>query len=182
MVENLFVKKSFTRFALQSEWCNFNQWEHWIYQVMWFITRLILTNSNWKPPYTHTKCFAQKRLVCFTGLRKWTLVASISKNKHCSCTMKIPTSYKFQRMALSRTFKYASPSLFLRRPVFTLILFGVVVCDGFHLDLLGFPFVYQFNSRIGVLVRVSEFLTFSSIVASTNTCYYSENQIFYSLQ
>ena len=25
---------------------NFNQWE----QVMWFITRLILTNSNWKPP------------------------------------------------------------------------------------------------------------------------------------
>ena len=78
--------------------------------------------------YTHLKSFVQKRLVCFTELRKWSLVASISKNKHCSCTMKIPTSWKFQRMALSRTFKYASPSLFLRRPVFTLILFGVVVC------------------------------------------------------
>ena len=84
------------------------------------------TRVNSSP--AHTKSFAQKCLVCFTGLRKWTLVASISKNKHCSCTMKIPTSYKFQRMALSRTFKYASPSLFLRRPVFTLILFGIVVC------------------------------------------------------
>ena len=38
-----YKEKSFTRFALQSECCNFNQ-------VMWFITWLILTNSNWKPP------------------------------------------------------------------------------------------------------------------------------------
>ena len=27
----IFQKKSFTRFALQSECCNFNQWEEWIY-------------------------------------------------------------------------------------------------------------------------------------------------------
>ena len=25
------IKKSFTRFSLQSECCNFNKWEHWIY-------------------------------------------------------------------------------------------------------------------------------------------------------
>jgi hypothetical protein len=32
LVENLFLqKKSFTRFSLQSECSNFNQWEHWIY-------------------------------------------------------------------------------------------------------------------------------------------------------
>ena len=27
----IFTKKSFTRFSLQSECSNFNQWEHWIY-------------------------------------------------------------------------------------------------------------------------------------------------------
>ena len=31
MQQNTIFIKSFTRFALQSKCCNFNQWEHWIY-------------------------------------------------------------------------------------------------------------------------------------------------------
>ena len=43
-VENLFFKKkSFTRFALQSECCNFNQ-------VMWLLSSVIIKSSYWKPP------------------------------------------------------------------------------------------------------------------------------------
>jgi hypothetical protein len=42
-------KKSFTRFALQSECCNFNQWEDSnLLQVMWFLTWHILTNFQLK--------------------------------------------------------------------------------------------------------------------------------------
>ena len=59
-----YFKKSFTRFALQSECCNFNQWEHLnCIQVMWFITRLILTNFNWKPPMTW-KSISKEILMC----------------------------------------------------------------------------------------------------------------------
>ena len=54
LVENLFKKKSFTRFALQSGCCNFNQWDELnLKQVTWFITPVLLKSYWRQPPRTH---------------------------------------------------------------------------------------------------------------------------------
>ena len=64
----IFKQKSFTIFALQFECCNFNQWEHSIYNRLCdlYITLLILTNSNWKPP--RFKTFSVLHVQTYLGL------------------------------------------------------------------------------------------------------------------
>ena len=65
LVENSFVKKkSFTRFALQSECCNFDQWEDLnLKGITWLLSSGIIKYSNWKPP-----CLGLAR-----GSRRWCL-------------------------------------------------------------------------------------------------------------
>ena len=47
----ILLKKSFTRFALQSECCNFNQWKHLNLQgIMWLLSSLMILATKWKPP------------------------------------------------------------------------------------------------------------------------------------
>ena len=82
MVEILFKKKSFTRFALQSECCNFNQWEHSnLKQVMWFITRFILTNSNWTPPKLQPPYFRRPCMGANTYTNWWKTLARLDGHK-----------------------------------------------------------------------------------------------------
>ena len=62
--------KSFTRFAIQSECCNFNQ------QVMWLLSSLIITSTKWKPPHQLYKISGSiifKRSCCpvFSHNRNW---------------------------------------------------------------------------------------------------------------